>query len=222
MTRKLAAEFLGTFWLVLGGCGTAILARGIGDAGVALAFGFAFVSASYAFQRIGGGHFNPAATLGLYAAGRFDGRDVAAYWIVQVAGAIAAAALLYSIARGAPGFVTGPFDANGYGTHSPLHYGFAAAAACEIVLSFMFVLVWLAATGDIAMKPFAPLAAGLALALVYLVSIPVTNGSVNPARSTGVAVLHGGWAMDQLWLFWAAPLAGGLVAGFAQRWLAKE
>lgn len=221
ITRKLAAEFLGTFWLVLGGCGAALIAHGIGTMGVALAFGFALLTASYAFHHISDAHFNPALTLGLYASGRFPGRDVIPYWIVQVAGAIAAAAVLFLIARGLPDFDVSHFDTNGYGENSPLHYPLAAAVMCEIVLSAMFVLVVLGTSSEGAPQNFAPLAAGLAFALVYLISIPVTNGGINPARSTGVAVLQYGWAMDQLWLFWAAPLTGGLIAGLVQRWFAK-
>lgn len=221
MTRKLAAEFLGTFWLILGGCGAAVIAHGIGETGIALAFGFALLSASYAFHHISGAHFNPAVTLGLYAAGRFAGRDVIPYWIVQVAGAIAGAAMIFLIARGLAGFDLSHFDTNGYGEHSPLHYPLAAVILCEIVLSFVFVLVWLGASGQGAIEQFAPLTAGIAFALVYLISIPVTNGAENPARSTGVAVLHGDWAMGQLWVFWAAPLIGGSIAGLAQRWLAR-
>lgn len=222
MTRKLAAEFLGTFWLVLGGCGAAVIAHGIGNLGIALAFGFALLTASYAFGHISGAHFNPAVTLGLYVSGRFPGRDVIPYWIVQVAGATAAAAVIFLIARGLPAFDLSQFDTSGYGEHSSLHYPLAAVIMCEIALSFMFVLVMIGASSDSAAKQFAPLAAGVAFALAYLISLPVMNGAENPARSTGVAVLQGDWAMGQLSVFWIVALIGGLIAGLVQRWFAKE
>jgi len=220
MSRRLAAEFIGTFWLVFGGCGTAVLAANSGAIGIALAFGFALLTAAFALQHISGAHFNPAVTLGLFAAKRFAGRDVIPYWIAQVAAAIAAAAMLYLIAHGLPNFDTANgFSLNGYGTHSPQHYPLAEVLVSELVLSFFFVTVAIGAASARAATGFAPIAMGLALAAIYLVSIPITNGSVNPARSTGVAVLAGGWAMDQLWVFWLTPLLGGGIAGLVQRWL---
>ncbi len=228
MSRKLAAEFIGTFWLVLGGCGAAVLAAGvphmgIGYAGVALAFGLTVLTGAYAFGHISGAHFNPAVTFGLFTSGRFPGRDVIPYWIVQVAGGIAAASVLFLIARGIASFdVDNGFAANGYGEHSPQGYSLAACIVCEIAMSFMFLIVILGATSKKAPPGFAPLAIGLALTLIHLISIPVTNTSVNPARSTGVAIFVGGWAEWQLWLFWVAPLIGGGLAGLVQRWLAPE
>ena len=220
MSRKLAAEFIGTFWLVLGGCGAAVLAPTIGPAGIALAFGFALLTGALAFQHVSGAHFNPAVTLGLFAAKRLAGADVIAYWIAQTAGAIAAAALLFLIAHGLADFDTANgFALNGYGAHSPMHYPLADVLLTELALSFLFVIVTLGAMSPRGNASFAPVAMGLALALVYLVSMPVTNGAVNPARSTGVAVLAGGWAMDQLWVFWVTPLIGGGLAGLVQRWL---
>jgi aquaporin Z len=223
MYRKLLAEFIGTFWLVLGGCGSAVLAAhfpevGIGLTGVALAFGLTVLTAAYALGPISGGHFNPAVTVGLWAGGRFPGRHVGAYVAAQVAGAIVAAAVLYLIASGKPGFdAAAGFAANGYGAHSPGGYGLAAALLSELVMTFMFVLVVLGATHARAPVGFAGLAIGLALTLVHLVSIPVTNTSVNPARSTGPALFAGAWALSQLWLFWLAPLLGGLLAGVLHR-----
>ena len=240
MSRRLAAEFLGTFWLVLGGCGAAVLAAGvptvgIGYAGVALAFGLTVLTGAYAFGHISGGHFNPAVTLGLTAAGRFPVKDVIPYWIVQVLGSILAAWVLLQIAGGMESFdqnsglVTSHFSAtasgfasNGFGEHSPQHYSMQAALITETVLTFMFLILILGATSAGAPAGFAPIAIGLALTLIHLISIPVTNTSVNPARSTGVAIFQGTWALQQLWLFWVAPLAGGLIAGLLQRWLSKE
>jgi aquaporin Z len=229
MTRKLAAELIGTFWLVLGGCGSAVLAAGIpnvgiGYAGVALAFGLTVVTGAYAFGHVSGAHFNPAITLGFWAGGRFPAGDVLPYWIAQVAGAILAGAVLFAIASGNPDFSasTGGFASNGYGEHSPQGYSLLSALICETVLTFMFVLVILGVTAPQAAPGFAPLAIGLTLTLIHLISIPVTNTSVNPARSTGVAIFQGGWALGQLWAFWAAPLAGALLAGLAGRWFAKE
>jgi len=225
MSRRLAAEAIGTFWLVLGGCGSAVLAAavpnvGIGYAGVALAFGLTVVSGAYAFAPLSGAHFNPAVTWGLWAGGRFPLIDVLPYWVAQVGGALAAGAVLFTIASGAAGFdVTAGFAANGYAEHSPQGYSLAAALVCETVMTFMFVLIILGVTGAEATQPFAPLAIGLTLTIIHLVSIPVTNTSVNPARSTGVAVFQGGWALSQLWAFWLAPLAGATLAGFAGRWL---
>lgn len=228
MPRKLGAEFIGTFWLVLGGCGSAVLAAGvphlgIGYAGVALAFGLTVVTGAYAFGHISGAHFNPAITLGLWAGGRFPPRDVVPYWIAQVAGALAAGAVLFAIASGASGFeASAGFASNGYGEHSPQGYSLLAGLICETVMTAMFVLVILGVTGPGAPQGFAPLAIGLTLTLIHLVSIPVTNTSVNPARSTGVAVFQGGWALSQLWAFWLAPLAGALLGGFVGRWFADR
>ena len=228
LSRKLAAEFIGTFWLVLGGCGAAVLAAGvpvvgIGYAGVALAFGLTVLTGAYAFGHISGAHFNPAVTFGLFTSGRFPAKHVIPYWAAQVVGGILAALVLYYIASGAAGFdVTAGFASNGYGEHSPGHYAMGAAILCEIVMTFMFLIVILGATSQGAPLGFAPLAIGLALTLIHLISIPVTNTSVNPARSTAVAIFQGGWALQQLWLFWAAPLIGGGLAGFAQRWLGPK
>jgi aquaporin Z len=223
MFRKCLAEFIGTFWLVLGGCGSAVLAAafpatGIGFAGVALAFGLTVLTGAYSLGPISGGHFNPAVTVGLWAGGRFPARQIAPYIVVQVAGAIVAAAVLYAIASGKPGFDAGAgFAANGYGEHSPGGYSLASSLICELVMTFMFVLVILGATHTRAPVGFAGLAIGLALTLVHLISIPVTNTSVNPARSTGPALFAGAWALQQLWLFWLAPLVGGLLAGVLYR-----
>ena len=225
MSRKLAAEFIGTFWLVLGGCGSAVLAAGvpelgIGYAGVALAFGLTVLTGVYAFGHISGGHFNPAVTLGLYTAGRFPASDLIPYWVVQVAGGIIAAAVLYAIASGNGNFdAAAGFASNGYGEHSPQGYTLEAGLICEVVMTFMFLLVILGVTSPKAPTGFAPLAIGLALTLIHLISIPVTNTSVNPARSTGVALFQGGWAISQLWAFWVAPLVGGGLAGLVNRWL---
>jgi aquaporin Z len=223
MYRKCLAEFIGTFWLVLGGCGSAVLAAtfpdvGIGLTGVALAFGLTVLTGAYALGPISGGHFNPAVTVGLWAGGRFPARQIGPYVIVQVAGAIAAAAVLYAIASGKPGFdAAAGFAANGYGAHSPGNYSLAAALITEVVMTFMFVLIILGATHTRAPVGFAGLAIGLALTLVHLISIPVTNTSVNPARSTGPALFAGAWALAQLWLFWLAPLLGGVLAGVLYR-----
>jgi aquaporin Z len=223
MFRKCLAEFIGTFWLVLGGCGSAVLAAafpqtGIGFAGVALAFGLTVLTAAYSLGPISGGHFNPAVTVGLWAGGRFPARQIAPYIVVQVAGAIVAAAVLYAIASGKPGFdPTAGFAANGYGEHSPGGYSLASSLICELVMTFMFVVVILGATHTRAPVGFAGLAIGLALTLVHLISIPVTNTSVNPARSTGPALFAGAWALEQLWLFWLAPLVGGALAGVLYR-----
>jgi len=216
MTRRLAAEFFGTFWLVFGGCGAAVLAAGgpdpgIGMLGVALAFGLSVVTMAYAVGGISGGHFNPAVTLGLAVADRFEWKDVIPYWIAQVAAAIAAAAVLYAVAVGQPGWQPGGFASNGYGDLSPGGYGLPAALLVEVVLTAGFLVVILGATSEAAPAGFAPLAIGLALTLIHLVAIPVTNTSVNPARSTGVALFADSGALGQLWLFWLAPLAGGAV-----------
>ena len=227
-SKKIAAEFLGTFWLVLGGCGSAVLAAGVPDvgigyAGVALAFGLTVVTGAYAFGHISGGHFNPAVTFGLYASGRFPLKDLPVYWIAQLLGGIVAAAVLYVIASGAAGFdASAGFASNGYGEHSPQHYSMMAGAICEIVMTFMFLVVILNTTSAASTPGFAALAIGLALVLIHLISIPVTNTSVNPARSTAVAIFQGGWALEQLWLFWVMPLIGAGAAGFLQRWLAPK
>jgi aquaporin Z len=228
LRRRLIAEGLGTFWLVLGGCGSAVLAAtfpglGIGFHGVALAFGLTVVTGAYALGPISGGHFNPAVTVGAWTAGRFAGRDVPYYLIAQVVGGIAAAIVVFAIAAGQPTFsLSGGLASNGYGAHSPGGYSLAAGLLCELVMTFMFLMVILGATDKRAPQALAPLAIGLALTLIHLVSIPVTNTSVNPARSTGPAVLVGGWALRQLWLFWLAPLAGGAAAGIAYRRLFAE
>lgn len=226
--RKLAAEFIGTFWLVLGGCGTAVLAAGVPDvgvgyAGVALAFGLTVLTGAYAFGHISGGHFNPAVTIGVFTAGRMPAADVIPYIVVQVVGAIVAAFVLFIIASGQAGFdPSAGFASNGYGDHSPQQYSLLACAVTEVVLTFMFLIVILGVTSKGAPLGFAALAIGLCLTLIHLISIPVTNTSVNPARSTGVALFQGSWALGQLWLFWVAPLLGGALAGFAQRWLDRD
>jgi aquaporin Z len=223
MTPKLAAEFLGTFWLVLGGCGSAVLAAafpelGIGFAGVSLAFGLTVLTGAYALGPISGGHFNPAVSLGLWAGGRFPAAQLLPYIVAQVIGAVAAAGVLYLIASGKAGFsLTGGFASNGFGDHSPGKYSFGAAALTEVVLTFMFLIVILGATHKRAPVGFAGLAIGLALTLIHLISIPVTNTSVNPARSTGPALFVGGWALEQLWLFWVAPIVGAIGAGWFSR-----
>jgi aquaporin Z len=228
MSKKVTAEFIGTFWLVLGGCGSAVLAAGfpgtgIGFAGVALAFGLTVVTMAYAVGHISGGHFNPAVTVGLYAGGRIPAASVAPYIVAQVAGAIVAAGVLYVIASGKAGFDLGAgFAANGYGEHSPGGYSLLAGLTAELVLTFMFLFVIMGATDSRAPAGLAPLAIGLTLTLIHLISIPVTNTSVNPARSTGPALFVGGWALAQLWLFWVAPLIGGALGGLAYRALAKQ
>ena len=224
MPRKFAAEFIGTFWLVFGGCGSAVLAAafpalGIGFAGVALAFGLTVLTMVYAVGHISGGHFNPAVTVGVWAGGRIPASDIDPYWVAQVLGAIVAASVLYVIAAGKPGFVAGSFAANGYGVLSPGHYGLLACLVCEVVMTFFFVTVILGATSPRAPAGFAGIAIGLSLTLIHLVSIPVTNTSVNPARSLGPALFAGGPWIAQLWLFWLAPLAGALLAGWAARLL---
>ena len=219
MYPALFCEFLGTFWLVLGGCGAAVLAAtfpglGIGFTGVALAFGLTVLTGAYALGPISGGHFNPAVTIGVWAGGRFPGRHVLPYVAAQVVGAIVASGVLYLIASGSPGFdLSAGFAANGYGEHSPGGYSLAASLVCEIVMTFMFLIVILGATHRRAPIGFAGLAIGLALTLIHLISIPVTATSVNPARSTGPALFVGGWATSQLWLFWVAPILGAAAAG---------
>lgn len=224
MTRKLAAEFLGTFWLVFGGCGSAVLAAkfpdvGIGLVGVAFAFGLTVLTMAYAIGHISGCHLNPAVTLGLWAGNRFDAREILPYWVSQVVGAIAAAALLAFIATGAPGFdvATNGLAQNGYASGSPGHYPLGACLVAEIVLTAAFLMIILGSTDARAPAGFAPIAIGLGLTLIHLISIPVTNTSVNPARSTGPALIVGGLALQQLWLFWVAPLAGGVIGGLGYR-----
>lgn len=224
MAPRLAAEFLGTLWLVLGGCGAAILAAafpevGIGLLGVSLAFGLTVLTMAYAIGHVSGCHLNPAVTLGLVAAGRFPAGEAVPYIIVQVLGAIAAAGILLVIASGRPGFEMGGFAANGFGYHSIGRYSMTAGLVCEFVMTFFFLVVILGATHRKAPAGFAPIAIGLCLTLIHLISIPVTQTSVNPARSTGPAVFVGGWALQQLWLFWVAPIAGAVVAGIASRTL---
>ncbi len=226
ISKRAAAEFIGTFWLVLGGCGSAVLAAavplGIAFAGIALAFGLTVLTGVYALGHISGGHFNPAVSVGLLVAKRFPGKDLVPYVIAQVAGAVAAAAILYVIASGKPGWELGRFAANGYGEHSPFSYALPSALVCEVVMTFMFLVVILGATDARAPKGFAGLAIGLALTLIHLISIPVTGTSVNPARSTGPALFVGGWALAQLWLFWVAPLVGAALAGVVYPALAGE
>ena len=226
MMRTSAAEFFGTFWLVLGGCGAAVLAAafphvGIGLLGVSLAFGLTVVTMAYAVGHISGGHFNPAVTAGVVAAGRMSVGTALGYVMAQLLGACAASAVLAYIASGKPGFdlVASGFAANGYGEHSPGGYSQGAAFVSEFVLTFFFLMIILGTTAKKAAAGFAPLAIGLALTLIHLISIPVTNTSVNPARSLGPALFVGGWALQQLWLFWVAPIAGAVVAGVVHRWL---
>ncbi|WNN49772.1 aquaporin Z [Siccibacter colletis] len=228
MFRKLAAECFGTFWLVFGGCGSAVLAAaypalGIGFAGVALAFGLTVLTMAYAVGHISGGHFNPAVTLGLWAGGRFPAREIIGYIVAQLIGGIIAAAVLWVIASGKNGFDAAlGFAANGYGEHSPDHYSMLSAIVIEIVLTGFFLIIILGATDRKAPAGFAPLAIGLALTLIHLISIPVTNTSVNPARSTAVALFQGSWALEQLWLFWVMPLIGGLAGGVIYRTLLEK
>jgi aquaporin Z len=223
MERRLGAEFLGTFWLVFGGCGSAVLAAafpevGIGLLGVSLAFGLTVLTMAYAIGHVSGCHLNPAVSVGLWAGGRFPAAELGPYALAQLAGGVAGAAVLYVIASGQAGFdVSAGFAANGYGEHSPGGYALGAALVAELVLSFFFLFVILGSTDRRAPAGFAPIAIGLALTLVHLIGIPVTNLSVNPARSTGPAVFVGGWALGQLWLFWVAPIAGAALAGRAYR-----
>jgi aquaporin Z len=217
LNKRASAEFLGTFWLVFGGCGSAVLAAGIpnvgiGFLGVSFAFGLSVLTMAYAIGHISGCHLNPAVSVGLFVARRFPGKDVVPYVIAQTLGAIAAAFVLYTIATGKPDYNLGVFAANGYGAHSPENYSLMAAFVTETVLTFFFVLVIIGATDRRAPAGFAPIAIGLALTLVHLIGIPVTNVSVNPARSTGPALFAGGWAIDQLWMFWIAPMLGALLA----------
>ena len=224
MTRRVGAEFFGTFWLTFGGCGSAVLAAtfpqyGIGFAGVSLAFGLTVLTMAYSVGHISGGHFNPAVTFGLWAGGRFKTVDILPYVIAQVAGAIAAAAVLYLIATGKPDFVVGGFASNGYGALSPGKYSLAACLLMEVVATFFFLLIILGSISNDLGAGFAPISIGFALTLIHLISIPVTNTSVNPARSTGPALFAGGEYVSQLWLFWLAPIAGAILAGLVSRWL---
>lgn len=229
LVRKGAAEFLGTFWLVLGGCGSAVIAAafpevGIGLLGVSLAFGLTVVTMAYSIGHISGCHLNPAVTVGLWAGGRFPGRDIAPYVIAQVLGAIVAAFTLYWIASGKPGFdlAVNGLAANGVGENSPGGYALASGVVAEIVLTAFFLIIIMGSTHARAPAGFAPLAIGLGLTLIHLISIPITNTSVNPARSTGPALVVGGLALQQLWIFWVAPLIGGVIGGVAYRWLSAD
>jgi len=228
ISKRAGAEFLGTFWLVLGGCGSAVLAAafpglGIGFHGVALAFGLTVLTMAFAVGHISGAHFNPAVSVGLWAGGRFPAKDLVPYIVAQVLGAIAAAAVLYLIASGKAGFdLSGGFAANGYGAHSPGGYSLAAALVCEIVMTAAFLVVIMGATDARAPQGFAPIAIGLALTLIHLISIPVTNTSVNPARSTGQALFVGDWALGQLWLFWVAPIVGAILGAVAYKAIAGK
>jgi aquaporin Z len=233
LANRLAAEFIGTLWLVLGGCGSAVLAAiflgpdnyplGIGLVGVSLAFGLTVLTMAYAIGHISGCHLNPAVSVGLWAGGRFPASDLAPYIIAQVLGGLAGAAIIYLILTGKSDFSTlGNFAANGFGENSPGGYNLTAALITEIVMTFIFLIVILGATHKNAPAGFAPIAIGLCLTLIHLISIPVTNTSVNPARSTSQAIFVGGWALQQLWLFWVAPIVGAALAGFFHRWLAND
>jgi len=226
--KKCAAEFVGTFWLVLGGCGSAVLAAafpevGIGLVGVSLAFGLTVLTMAYAIGHISGCHLNPAVSIGLWAGGRFPANQLLPYIVAQVVGAVVAGGVLYLIASGKAGFdVSAGFASNGYGEHSPGGYSLRAALITEVVMTMMFLFIICGATDSRAPAGFAPIAIGLGLTLIHLISIPVTNTSVNPARSTGVAVYVGGWAVAQLWLFWIAPIGGGILGALVYRFVAKE
>lgn len=225
--KKLVAEFIGTLWLVLGGCGSAVLAAGfpelgIGFVGVALAFGLTVVTMAYAIGHISGCHLNPAVSIGLWIGGRFNSKELIPYIIAQISGGIAGAGILYLIVSGKPGFELGDFAANGYGEHSPGGYGMTSALVTEIVMTFIFLFVILGATHSKAPKYLAGLAIGLCLTLIHLISIPVTNTSVNPARSTSQALFAGDWAIGQLWLFWVAPIVGAILAGLLYKYLSPE
>ncbi len=229
LTKKLGAEFIGTFWLVLGGCGSAVIAAtfpdvGIGLLGVSFAFGLTVLTMAFAIGHISGCHLNPAVSFGLWSGGRFSITELGPYIGAQVAGGIAGAAVLFIIASGQAGFdaTAGGFASNGYAAHSPGGYSLLAALVTEIVMTFMFLMIILGATDKRAPQGFAPIAIGLGLTLIHLISIPVTNTSVNPARSTGVAIFQGGWALSQLWLFWLAPIVGAVLAGVVYRWFEKE
>ena len=225
--KKLIAEFIGTLWLVLGGCGSAVFAAaypdlGIGFVGVALAFGLTVVTMAYAIGHISGCHLNPAVSIGLWIGGRFNGKELIPYIIAQVLGGIAGAAIIYGILSGKPNFEIGSFAANGYGIHSPDNYSMASALITEISMTFIFLIIILGATHSKAPKGMAGLAIGLGLTLIHLISIPITNTSVNPARSTSQALFVGGWATDQLWLFWVAPIVGAALAGVVYKYLSPE
>lgn len=226
-SKALTAEFIGTFWLVLGGCGSAVLAAGFPDVGIGLlgvsfAFGLTVLTMAFAIGHISGCHLNPAVSVGLWASGKFDGKLLLPYIVVQVLGAIVGAGVLYVIATGQPGFDVGGFAANGFGEHSPGGYGMTAALVTEFVMTFMFLMIILGATDARAPAGFAPIAIGLGLTLIHLISIPVTNTSVNPARSVGPALFaDGGWALGQLWLFWVAPIAGALFASVVHRFISR-
>jgi aquaporin Z len=228
MTKRLLAECIGTFWLVLGGCGSAVLAAGVADVGigwlgVSFAFGLTVLTMAFAVGHISGGHFNPAVTLGLTMAGRFEAKDLVPYWVAQVVGSILAATVLYIILSGAPGFTgAGGFASNGYGEASPQGFSMLSALVIEIVMTAFFLIVILGATSAAASPGFAPIAIGLCLTLIHLISIPVTNTSVNPARSTGVALFADGPALGQLWLFWAAPLVGAALGAIIWKLLASD
>lgn len=225
--KKLVAEFIGTAWLVLGGCGSAVLAAafpdlGIGFVGVSIAFGLTVLTMVYAIGHISGCHLNPAVSIGLWIGGRFNKKELIPYIIAQVLGGVAGASILYLIATGKPGFELGSFAANGYGEHSPGGYNLNAALISEIVMTFMFLIVILGATHSNVPKGFAGIAIGFALTLIHLISIPVTNTSVNPARSTSQAIFVGDWALSQLWLFWVAPIIGAIIAGLVYKYLSPE
>ena len=233
MSKRFSAELIGTFWLVLGGCGSAVLAAnfdgagnplGIGFLGVALAFGLTLLTMAFAIGHISGCHLNPAVSFGLWAGGRFPARDLLPYIVAQVIGGILGASVLYVIASGHAGFdaATSGFAANGFGDHSPGGYSMQAALVCEVVMTCLFLLIILGSTDGRAPVGFAPIAIGLGLTLIHLISIPVTNTSVNPARSTGVAIFQGGWALQQLWLFWVAPIVGGIIGGVIYKWLGGD
>jgi len=228
LTKRCAAELLGTFWLVFGGCGSAVLAAafpglGIGFVGVAFAFGLTVLTMAFAIGHISGCHLNPAVSVGLAVGKRFPYSELLPYIVSQVVGAVIGAAILYAIASGNPTFsMAGGFASNGYAEHSPGHYSLFACFLAEVVLTFMFLMIILGATDKRAPAGFAPIAIGLGLTLIHLISIPVTNTSVNPARSTGPAILHGGWAVEQLWMFWLAPIIGAAIAGVAYNLLAEE
>lgn len=224
IAKRLSAEFIGTLWLVLGGCGTAVLAGSqAGNVGIALAFGLTVLTMAFAIGHISGCHLNPAVTLGLWAGKRFPTNEILPYVVAQVLGAISGAGILYVIASEKAGFTLGAgFASNGFGEHSPGHYEAAGCFVAEVVLTFFFLIVILGATHKLAPKGFAPVAIGLCLTLIHLISIPVTNTSVNPARSTGPAIFAGGWALAQLWMFWVAPILGALLAGFVYGWLASD
>lgn len=227
-SKKLAAEFLGTFWLVLGGCGSAVIAAafpgvGIGLVGVSFAFGLTVLTMAYAIGHISGCHLNPAVTIGLWAGGRFKASEILPYIISQVLGAIAGAGVLYLIASGQAGYdINGGLASNGYSDHSPGAYTLTSGFVAEVVMTFMFLIIILGSTDERAPKGFAPIAIGLGLTLIHLISIPITNTSVNPARSTGPAIFVGGWALSQLWLFWVAPIIGAVLAGFVFNFIAGK